>query len=161
VPYFKEPFMGGYTTEGANDFLTYYWGGAMVGRFLGTLTLRKFQARKVLAFHAIVCIALLAITMASSGFVGRWSILAIGLFNSIMFPTIFTLAIAKLGRFTEQGSGVLCMAIVGGAVIPPLTGRLAIGVGIHYCWVIAILCYIYIAWYGAKGSAPKAVHAAA
>jgi FHS family L-fucose permease-like MFS transporter len=154
VPYFKESFMGGYSTEGANDFLTYYWGGAMVGRFLGTLTLRKFQARKVLAVHAIVCIALLAITMASSGFVGRWSILAIGLFNSIMFPTIFTLAIAKLGRFTEQGSGVLCMAIVGGAVIPPLTGRIAIGVGIHYCWVIAILCYVYIAWYGAKGSTP-------
>ena len=80
-----------------------------------------------------------------------WSIIAVGLFNSIMFPTIFTLAIDGLGRHTSQGSGILCMAIVGGAIIPPLVGKVADLIGLHYCFVIPALCYLYIAWYGAKG----------
>ncbi|MDB4981324.1 MAG: fucP [Myxococcales bacterium] len=157
IPYFKQPYMGGFSTGEATDFLTYYWGGAMVGRFFGSLvTLRKFNAAKVLAIHAVGCVLLLAITMATAGAAGRWSILAVGFFNSIMFPTIFTLAIAKLGRHTGQGSGILCMAIVGGAIIPPLTGRLADGIGIHHCFIAAAVCYAYIAWYGAKGSLPRA-----
>jgi FHS family L-fucose permease-like MFS transporter len=155
VPYFKQAYMGGYSTADATDFLSYYWGGAMVGRFIGSLlTLRKFKPGKVLTGHAIGAIALLAITMATVGFVGRWSIIAVGLFNSIMFPTIFTLAIDRLGRHTNQASGILCMAIVGGAVIPPVLGQLADGIGIHHSFIVAVLCYVYIAWYGAKGSTP-------
>jgi FHS family L-fucose permease-like MFS transporter len=83
-----------------------------------------------------------------------WAILAVGLFNSIMFPTIFTLAIDGLGKHTGQGSGILCMAIVGGALIPVVQGALADRVGIHHCFVIPALCYLYIAWYGAKWRAP-------
>ena len=79
-----------------------------------------------------------------------WTIIAVGLFNSIMFPTIFTLAIDGLGPHTSQGSGILCMAIVGGALIPVAQGALADAIGIHYGFIIAALCYIYIAWYGAK-----------
>ncbi len=97
--------------------------------------------------------ALAVLTMATTGSVAMWSILAVGLFNSIMFPTIFTLAIDGLGRYTSQGSGILCMAIVGGAIIPPLVGKVADAIGIHYCFFIPVLCYLYIAWYGAKGTA--------
>jgi FHS family L-fucose permease-like MFS transporter len=161
IVYFKEPYMGGFSTADASDFLMYYWGGAMVGRFFGSLvTLRKFQAGKVLSAHAVGCVVLLVITMGTVGLLGRWSILAVGFFNSIMFPTIFTLAIDKLGHHTGQASGILCMAIVGGAIIPPLTGALADGIGIHHCFIIALACYAYIAWYGAKGSVPVAPRAA-
>jgi FHS family L-fucose permease-like MFS transporter len=160
IVYFKEPYMGGYSTADAAGFLRYYWGGAMVGRFLGSLlTLRKFDARKVLAVHALAAVSLLAVTMSTDGMVARWSILGIGFFNSIMFPTIFTLAIAKLGRHTGQASGILCMAIVGGAIIPPLTGHLADSIGIHHGFIVALLCYVYIAWYGAKGSIPASSRA--
>ena len=90
-----------------------------------------------------------------------WTIIAVGLFYSIMFPTIFTEAIDGLGRHTGQASGILCMAIVGGAVIPPLTGQLADGIGIHYCFILPALCYLYIAWYGLKGRATDAKPATA
>ena len=99
--------------------------------------------------------------MSTSGPVALYSILAVGLFNSIMFPTIFTLAIDRLGKHTGQGSGILCMAIVGGALIPVLQGAVADAIGIHHCFIVALLCYVYIAWYGAKGSAPVAARAAA
>ena len=85
-----------------------------------------------------------------------WAIIAVGLFNSIMFPTIFTIAIDGLGKHTGQGSGILCMAIVGGAVIPVLQGFVADGIGIHHCFIIPVLCYLYIAWYGLKGHPPVA-----
>ena len=81
-----------------------------------------------------------------------WTILAVGLFNSIMFPTIFTLAIKKLGKHTAQGSGILCTAIVGGAIIPPFYGFLADSIGLQMGLFLPILCYLYISWYGKKGS---------
>ena len=124
----------------------------MVGRFIGSLlTLRIFRPGKVLAVHALAASALVLITMASSGPVAMWSIIAVGLFNSIMFPTIFTLAIDGLGKHTGQGSGILCMAIVGGALVPVVQGALADGIGIHHCFIIPAVCYLYIAWYGLKG----------
>jgi FHS family L-fucose permease-like MFS transporter len=107
----------------------------------------------VLAFNAAAVTALLAVAMIAGGSVAMWSVIAIGFFNSIMFPTIFTLAIDGLGRHTRQASGILCMAIVGGAVISPITGKLADGIGIHYCFILAVACYLYIAWYGVKGRA--------
>jgi FHS family L-fucose permease-like MFS transporter len=95
--------------------------------------------------------------MLTEGLAAMYSILAVGLFNSIMFPTIFTLAIDGLGKHTGQGSGILCTAIVGGAVIPLLQGFFADNIGIHHAFFLPVLCYIYIAYYGAKGHIPSTV----
>jgi FHS family L-fucose permease-like MFS transporter len=150
VNYFKEPFMGGLSAGDAANLVSFYWLAAMFGRFVGSLTLRFFRPGKVLSTHALIAALLTIITMLTVGFVGRWSIISVGFFNSIMFPTIFTLALDKLGRHTGQGSGILCMAIVGGALLPPVLGAAADSLGIHHCFFIATICYIYIAWYGAK-----------
>jgi FHS family L-fucose permease-like MFS transporter len=154
VNYFKEPTIGGLTESEGARLVSLYWGGAMVGRFIGTVTLRMFKPGKVLALHAVGAVALIALTMVTTGSVATYAVLAVGLFNSIMFPTIFTLAIDGLGKHTGQGSGILCMAIVGGALIPVLQGFVADAIGIHHCFIVALLCYVYIAWYGAKGSSP-------
>jgi len=154
VNYFKEPAIGGLTESAGAKLVSFYWGGAMVGRFIGTFTLRMFKPGKVLALHAVGACALIALTMATSGPLAMYAVLAVGLFNSIMFPTIFTLAIDGLGKHTGQASGILCMAIVGGALIPVLQGFVADGIGIHHCFIVALCCYVYIVWYGAKGSKP-------
>jgi FHS family L-fucose permease-like MFS transporter len=159
VSYFKEPSIGGLTETAGAKLVSFYWGGAMVGRFIGTLTLRMFKPGKVLTVHAIGAVALIALSMGATGSVALYAILAVGLFNSIMFPTIFTLAIDGLGKHTGQGSGILCMAIVGGALIPVLQGFVADAIGIHHCFIVALVCYIYIAWYGSKGSTPVAARA--
>ena len=152
VNYFKEPAIGGLPEAQGAKYVSFYWGGAMVGRFVGSLlTLRMFRPGKVLAVHAIGATALVVLTMVTSGPAAMWSIIAVGLFNSIMFPTIFTIAIDGLGKHTSQGSGILCMAIVGGALIPPLQGLLADSIGLHHCFIIPAVCYLFIAWYGAKG----------
>jgi FHS family L-fucose permease-like MFS transporter len=156
VNYFKEPSIGGLTEAAGAKLVSFYWGGAMVGRFIGTVTLRMWKPGKVLALHAIGAVLLIAITMGTTGSTAMYTILAVGLFNSIMFPTIFTLAIDGLGKHTGQGSGILCMAIVGGALLPVLQGAVADAIGIHHAFIVALLCYVYIAWYGAKGSTPVA-----
>jgi FHS family L-fucose permease-like MFS transporter len=150
VNYFKEPSIGGLSEADGARLVSFYWGGAMIGRFIGTFTLRMWKPGKVLAVHSIAAVGLVLISMGTHGSVAMWSIIAVGLFNSIMFPTIFTLAIDGLGPHTSQGSGILCMAIVGGAIIPVVQGALADAIGIHYGFVIAAACYLYIAWYGAK-----------
>jgi FHS family L-fucose permease-like MFS transporter len=152
VNYFKEPAIGGLAEVDGAKLVSFYWLGAMVGRFLGTVTLRLFKPGKVLAFHAVGAVTLIVLTMLTSGPTAMYAVLAVGLFNSIMFPTIFTLAIDGLGKHTGQASGILCMAIVGGALIPVLQGFVADAIGIHHCFIVAALCYVYIAWYGAKGS---------
>ena len=148
--YFKEPSIGGLTESAGARLVSLYWGGAMIGRFIGTVTLRVWKPGKVLAAHAVAAVVLVVISMATHGSVAMWSMIAVGLFNSIMFPTIFTLAIDGLGPHTSQGSGILCMAIVGGAIIPVVQGALADAIGIHHCFILAAACYLYIAWYGAK-----------
>ena len=154
VNYFKEPSIGGLPEAQGAKYVSFYWGGAMVGRFIGTLTLRMFRPGKVLALHALGATALVLLTMLATGGVAMWAIIAVGLFNSIMFPTIFTIAIDGLGKHTSQGSGILCMAIVGGALIPPLQGMIADKIGIHHCFIIPVICYLFIAWYGANGHQP-------
>jgi FHS family L-fucose permease-like MFS transporter len=154
VNYFKEPNIGGLTEAEGARYVSFYWGGAMVGRFIGSVTLRIFRPGKLLAAHALVAAVLVVTTMLASGHVAMWSIIAVGFFNSIMFPTIFTLAIDGLGKHTGQGSGILCMAIVGGALIPVVQGALADTVGIHHCFIIPTVCYLYIAWYAAKWRPP-------
>jgi MFS transporter, FHS family, L-fucose permease len=147
--------MVGFTPEVAGQYLMFYWGGAMIGRFIGSAVLRYVKPGYVLAFNATLVCLLLVTTMASHGYIAVRSILAIGLFNSIMFPTIFTLAIAKLGRHTSSGSGLLCMAIVGGTIIPWITGKAADMIGLHYSFIVPLFCYMYIVFCGAKGSVPR------
>jgi FHS family L-fucose permease-like MFS transporter len=123
----------------------------MVGRFIGSFVLRYRKPGAVLAFNALVAAVLLAMAMVVAGPIAMWAIIAIGLFNSIMFPTIFTLAIDGLGRRTGEGSGVLCMAIVGGAIVPVAMGWLADHASLLYAFALPLVCYLYIAYYGHSG----------
>jgi MFS transporter, FHS family, L-fucose permease len=151
VNFMGRPEIANLSEDTAGKYLSLYWGGAMVGRFIGAAVLTRVQPGYVLMFNAAVSVLLLASAMLFAGNVAMWSLLAIGLFNSIMFPTIFTLAIARLGRRTGAGSGVLCMAIVGGAIMPVLQGVFADQISLLYSFVIPLVCYLYIAHYGFKG----------
>lgn len=151
VNYLSQNFIGGFSEAKAGGMVALYWGGAMVGRFIGSAVMKKIPANKVLAFNAIIAIVLVVISMMTVGHLAMYTILAVGLFNSVMFPTIFCLAIEDLGVHTNQGSGILCAAIVGGAIIPVVQGFIADKVGIHHCFIIPVLCYIFIAFYGLKG----------
>ncbi len=214
VNYFKE--LLGMPEAEAGTYVALYWGGAMIGRFFGSITLSDMQDTKkkniyttlvfilavvlamyitgeyknltgassegfsktltflafvalnfaafnlgkpkpgrTLAILALIAAVLVIVSMLPNGQFAMWSILAVGLFNSIMFPTIFTLAIDGLGKHTGQGSGILCTAIVGGAIIPLLQGFLADNIGIHHAFILPVLCYAYIAFYGIKGHIPK------
>ena len=214
VNYFKE--LLNMPEAEAGTYVALYWGGAMIGRFFGSITLSEMKDKKkkniyaalvfvlalglalyvtkeyqnlatfslsnfgkTLTFLVLVglnfiafnlgkqkpgrtlailafCAAILVITsMLTNGPFAMWSILAVGLFNSIMFPTIFTLAIDGLGKHTGQGSGILCTAIVGGAIIPVIQGMFADSIGIHHAFFLPVLCYIYIAFYGIKGHIPS------
>lgn len=136
----------------AGAFVALYWGGAMVGRFVGSGLQLYVNPAGLLSIYGLINIALLLITMNSSGLLAVWSVLCIGLFNSIMFPTIFTLAIKRLGKHTAQASGILCTAIVGGAFVPPLFGFFADAWTLQAAFVVPILCYLYISWYAKFGS---------
>ncbi|WP_129776916.1 sugar MFS transporter [Peristeroidobacter soli] len=157
VNFMSQPDVGGLTEKTAGSYLSLYWGGAMVGRFIGAFVLRKIKPGLVLAFNAACAIALLLIAMSLSGKVAMWAVLAIGLFNSIMFPTIFTLGVAKLGRHTGEGSGVLCMAIVGGAIVPVIQGYFADTIGLLSSFFVPAICYAYIVFYGLKGHVVRSV----
>jgi MFS transporter, FHS family, L-fucose permease len=156
----------------AARYISLYWLGAMVGRFIGSAVLQKVRTSRVLGFCAIMATLLVIISVLSSGEVAMWSILSVGLFNSIMFPSIFTSGIAELGPLTGDGSGVLNMAIVGGAIIPWVVGRIGDGInhayypstiqgetswgqGIHYALIMAAFCYLYILFYALSGSRPN------
>jgi FHS family L-fucose permease-like MFS transporter len=146
--------IGGLTTADAAKYVSLYWGGAMVGRFIGAVVMRKIRPGKVLAFNALCAALLVVVTLLSSGAVAMYAILAVGLFNSIMFPTIFSLAIEGLEERTAQGSGILCMAIVGGAIIPLIQGGVADRVGLHSSFFLPVICYLFIVHYGMKGHKP-------
>ena len=148
VNYFGEAHIAGLEEHAAAALISYYWGGAMVGRFIGSALLQKIAPSKAIAFNAFSVIALLLITIFTQGDVALYSVLAIGLFNSIMFPTIFSVAIEKLGSLTSKGSGWLCLAIVGGALVPLLQGFIADTVNIQQSFFVPMICYVFIAWYG-------------
>lgn len=215
VNYLGQPFIAGLPEVEAGKYVSLYWGGAMIGRFFGSLTLSDMNDKKkknifsglifllavilalvvtkeyqnfsdvsfsnftktltfllfvvlnfiafnigsrkpgkTLAILAVSAAALVIVSMLTFGSVAMWTILAVGLFNSIMFPTIFTLAINGLGKHTGQGSGILCTAIVGGAILPVVQGFFADNIGIHHAFILPVLCYMYIAYYGLKGSVP-------
>ncbi|KDC48941.1 sugar MFS transporter [Pseudoalteromonas fuliginea] len=157
VSFLAQENIAGLKEHVAAHYITYYFGGAMVGRFIGAAVMQKLPAGKVLGFNATMAIILVIIAMSTSGQLAMWSILLVGLFNSIMFPTIFSLALNGLGKHTAQGSGILCLAIVGGAIVPLLQGALADSVGVQLSYVLPILCYIFIVFYGLRGSKPVLV----
>lgn len=157
VSFFADPSIAGLEESEAAKYIAYYWGGAMVGRFIGAAVMQKISGGKVLCFNSIFAVILIIVTTLSSGTVAMTAIILVGLCNSIMFPTIFSLAINGLGKHTSQGSGILCLAIVGGAIIPLIQGFLADSIGIQLSFLLPIVCYLFIAYYGLSGSKVKAV----
>ena len=154
VNFMMDPSVAGLPQQAAGQHLSYYWGGAMVGRFVGALAMVYLKPGRVLAFNATAAVVLLLVAVASAGHTAMWSVLAIGLCNSIMFPTIFALALVGLGRHTGEGSGLLCMAIVGGALVPVIQGYFADHVGILNSFFVPVVCYLYIVFYGLYGYRP-------
>ncbi|WP_144208349.1 sugar MFS transporter [Shewanella donghaensis] len=152
VNFLGEEHIVGLQEADAAKYITYYWAGAMIGRFIGSAVMQKIPAGTMLAFNGFMAGALVLVAMNTSGEVAMWAILAVGLFNSIMFPTIFSLALRDLGPHTSQGSGFLCLAIVGGAIIPLLQGVMADNMGIQPAFILPVVCYVFIIFYGAKGS---------
>ena len=147
-------YLKGFDHASAAKYLSFYWGGAMVGRFLGSAIMAKIAPNRYLAFNATAAVALLGVSMLAgkaSADVAMWALLAIGFFNSIMFPTIFSLATKGLGRFTSSASGVLCTAIVGGAVVPVVQGWAADTYGLMISFVVSAICYVYIVFFAIKG----------
>ena len=151
INFLGEPSIAGLAEQDAGKYVSFYWGGAMVGRFIGAGIMQKIQPNKALTFNAVTAALLVLMTMLGSGHAAMWTILAVGLFNSIMFPTIFSLAVNGLGKHTGQGSGILCAAIVGGAILPVMQGAFADRIGIQQAFFIPVLCYCYIAYYGWRG----------
>lgn len=152
INYFNQSDIAGLTALAAANLVPFYWGGAMMGRFVGSAVLQKVKTGRLLALCAIVTTVLVVISMLSFGHIAVWSILLVGLFNSIMFPCIFTLGIAEMGPLTGEASGLLVTAIVGGAIIPEVQGVLADHIGIHHAFVVPVLCYLFIVYYGLRGS---------
>jgi FHS family L-fucose permease-like MFS transporter len=150
INFLGEPQIAGLTHEAAARYVSLYWGGAMVGRFIGFAVMRKVSPGKALAFNAASAIVLILAAAGGKGALAMWAILAVGLCNSIMFPTIFSMALHGLGRFTGQGSGILCMAIVGGALVPFAQGALADAAGVQASFILPAACYAFILFFGVK-----------
>lgn len=207
INFIKLPHIAGFSDAEASQYLAFFWGGAMVGRFFGAIALGhfnnnryryvlmgsiaalsffvvyrlytlemaaitlgligvnisvfylgRFLPQRTLCLFAISVMILLLLTVFGQGHLALWSVIAIGLFNSVMFPTIFALAIKGLGSYTGQGSSLLVMAIVGGAVIPPIQGLVADVTGsIQLSFLVPLICYVYIAHYGFAGYKPKLI----
>jgi len=129
----------------------------MVGRFIGSAVLQRINTRTALGIAAFCAMALVLLSMLTTSHVAMWSIIIVGFFNSIMFPSIFTLGIAKLGPRTGDGSGLLIMAIVGGAIIPVMQGAIADRIGVHHAFLLPVICYLYIVYYAFRGAEPVGV----
>lgn len=155
VSFLGQPEIAGLSHADAAHYIAYYFGGAMVGRFIGAGVMQRIRAGKALAFNATSACILVLIAIFTEGQLAMWALLLVGLCNSIMFPTIFSLALQKLGPLTSQGSGILCLAIVGGAVLPMVQGFIADSAGLQTGFLLPLICYAYIAFYGVKGSTVK------
>jgi MFS transporter, FHS family, L-fucose permease len=155
INYFTQPNIGNISELAAAKYVSLYWGGAMVGRFIGSAILQKVPTGRVLGIAAMVATLLVFASMLTTGHVAMWTVIFVGLFNSVMFPNIFTLGIAELGPLTGDGSGLLVMAIVGGALVPPAQGWLADHIGLQHAFILPAICYLYIVYYAFKGSRPK------
>ncbi|SDF48492.1 MULTISPECIES: sugar MFS transporter [unclassified Duganella] len=150
INFLGEANIAGLSHGDAAHYVSYYWGGAMIGRFIGFAVMRYISPGKALAFNATASIILILLAIFGHGQLAMWSIIAVGLFNSIMFPTIFSMALHKLGKQTGQGSGILCMAIVGGALVPFAQGLLADTIGLQQSFFVPAACYVFILYFGLK-----------
>ena len=157
VNFFMQPEIGGLTAPAAARYVSFYWGGAMVGRFTGSALLRKADTGAMVGTASLIAAILVVTAMLTSGSLAMMTILSVGLFNSILFPSIFTLGIAGLGRLTGKGSGVMIAAIVGGAIIPLAQGALADRIGLQHAFFLPVICYLYLVFYGFVGSRREAV----
>ncbi|MHB1937400.1 MAG: sugar MFS transporter [Acidobacteriaceae bacterium] len=152
INYLSQPNIGNMTQKAAALYVAFYWGGAMIGRFCGAGITQKLRAGPVLGVAAIAACCLVVTSMLTFGQVAMWSIILVGLFNSIMWPNIFALGLAELGRLTNLGSSLLVMGVLGAALIPLLQGFVADKIGIHHAFFLPALCYVYICFYGFQGS---------
>ena len=152
INFLGESHIAGLAHADAAHYVSIYWGGAMVGRFIGFVVMRVASPGKTLAVNSLVAIGLVLAATFGKGSVAMWAILAVGLCNSIMFPTIFSMALHGLGKYTGQGSGILCMAIVGGALVPFAQGALADAIGVQASFMLPAACYAFILYFGARYS---------
>jgi FHS family L-fucose permease-like MFS transporter len=150
VNFLGERHIAALDVASAAHYVGFYWGGAMVGRFAGVLLMRHVAAGTALAASAAGAVLLILVAVFSSGSVAMWAIIAVGLCNAIMFPTIFSMALHRLGGGTGQAAGLLCMAIVGGAIVPVAQGLLADSVGVQWSFLLPAVCYLPILYFGAK-----------
>ena len=150
VNFLGESHIAGLDHAAAAKYVSMYWGGALIGRFIGFAVMRYVSPGKTLAFNALGAIALVLLATFTQGSVAMWAIVAVGLCNSIMFPTIFSMALHGLGRHTGQGSGILCMAIVGGAIVPFIQGAMADSIGLQISFLVPAACYLFILFFGVK-----------
>ncbi|HEX2917997.1 MAG TPA: sugar MFS transporter [Edaphobacter sp.] len=151
VNYFGLPDIAAFSEKTAAKYVSLYWGGAMVGRFIGSWLLTKVRTSLVLGTAAVLAFVLVVTSILTHGHTAMWAILAVGLFNSVMFPSIFTVGLTGLGPLTSKGSSLMVAAIVGGALIPLAEGHLADLIGVQHAFVIPAICYIYIAAFGYVG----------
>ena len=155
VSYFSQSDIAGLSTPVAAGYVSFYWGGAMIGRFIGAGVLQRVKTGNLLGVCAICSATLVTISILTGGHLAMWSMIAVGFFNSIMFPSIFALGVAELGPLTASGSGLINMAIVGGAIIPLIQGAIADSIGIHHAFILPVICYLYIVFYALRGSKPN------
>lgn len=153
VNFLGESHIAALSHADAASYVSIYWGGAMVGRFIGFVVMRSVSPGKTLAFNSLLAIALVLTAAFGQGSLAMWAILSVGLCNSIMFPTIFSMALHGLGKYTGQGSGILCMAIVGGALVPFAQGALADSLGVQLSFLLPAACYAFILYFGVKYAA--------
>lgn len=152
VSFLGQTHIAALSVQDAGKYVSLYWGGAMIGRFLGVALMQKIKPSNLLAFNALAAVLLILTAIFASGQLAMWSLLAVGFCNSIMFPTIFSLALNGLGSHTGQGSGILCAAIVGGAIIPLIQGIIADNIGVQMALFLPMICYLYIGFYGLRYS---------
>jgi FHS family L-fucose permease-like MFS transporter len=152
ISYISDPGIGAMSESRAAGFVALYWGGAMIGRFAGAALLQRADPRRLLAMSAAIAAALVATTVGTSGAIAIGSLVAVGLFNSIMFPNIFALGVERMGRLTGRASSLLIMAIVGGAIVPLAQGVLADAIGVHHAFLLPLACYLYVVYYGLRGA---------
>jgi FHS family L-fucose permease-like MFS transporter len=152
--YLTLPDIGISSNQAAAGLVSFYWMGAMIGRFIGSAALRKISPSKALVFVSVGAVAFVFASMFTTGPVAMWTMIAVGLFNAIMFPTIFALGIAGMGSLTGKTSALISMAIVGGAIVPIALGAVADSIGLQKAFVVSAICYMYIAYYGASGYKP-------
>jgi FHS family L-fucose permease-like MFS transporter len=151
INFLGQPSMGGMSHAAAAEYVSLYWGGAMVGRLIGFFALKWISAPKALTFVAVLALIFVATAILGHGHVALWAIVSCGLFNSVMWPCIFPMSVAGLGKFTSQGSGILITMVVGGAVIPEIQGLLADSFGYQKSFIVVLLCYAYILFFALRG----------